>query len=105
MGFDQKENIRAYRFDGLVKGGPTLPFVVSADLALFLAHHIGIQEGPSLCALKLFSVPELPAGSNLELTSDDLRAHVAARAETEARRAAMRKAGSRRHAHGEQPEA
>ena len=55
MGFDQKQNTRTYKFDGVANGQPTVHFVVTADLALFLANRIGIQEGPTLCAHKLSS--------------------------------------------------
>ena len=53
LGFDQKQNTRTYKFDGVANGQPTVHFVVTADLALFLANRIGIQEGPTLCANKL----------------------------------------------------
>ncbi len=53
LGFDQKQNTRQYKFDGVATGQPTLHYVVTADLALFREHRIGIQEGPSLCAHKL----------------------------------------------------
>jgi hypothetical protein len=111
LGFDQKQNTRTYKFDGLANGRPAVHFVVTADLALFLANRIGIQEGPTLCARKLSSTPE-PApdthpesttpdstnveSTNLELTNDDLRAHVSARSMAEARKAEARRMGPRR---------
>jgi len=49
LGFEQLQNSRAYRFDGVAKGEATRRFVVTANMALFLTYRIGIQEGPSLC--------------------------------------------------------
>ena len=96
MGFDQKQNRRAYRFDRVTKGEATIRFVVTADMALFLKHHIGIQEGPVLCARKLSTdLDTLRAGSH-ELTNDDLLAYANARAAAEARKAEIRRVGSRR---------
>jgi hypothetical protein len=98
MGFDQKQNKRVYRFDGLARGEATTHFVVSADMSLFLANHIAIQEGPSLCALKITAGPGSPEEHvfEYELTGDDLRAHAAARALADARKAETRRAGQRR---------
>jgi hypothetical protein len=96
LGFDQKQNTRAYRFDGLTKGEPTIHFVVTADMAMFLKHRIGIQEGPSLCVHKLASDAQTPRLANLELTNDDLRALADARAAADARKAELRRSGPRR---------
>jgi hypothetical protein len=96
LGFDQKQNTRQYKFDGVANGQPTLHFVVTADLALFLAHRIGIQEGPTLCASKLSSALQPATDVPLELTSEDLRAHADARSVAEARKAEARRAGVRR---------
>jgi hypothetical protein len=98
MGFDQTQNKRTYKFDRLVKGEPLARFLVSADMALFLRHHVGIQEGPALCARKLTSDLECSAEAAHELTSDDLLAYVSARTEAEARKAALRKTWSGRRA-------
>ncbi len=54
MGFDQTGGTRAYRFRLLWHGVETREFTVTADMALFAAHHVGIQEGPGL-ALRLLS--------------------------------------------------
>jgi len=91
MGFDQSENARKYRFDGIARGEPIRHFVVSADLSLFLANRVGIQEGPTLCADKLTS--DLEKGNNgaHELTADDLRTHAEALAAAEARKAEARR--------------
>ena len=96
LGFDQTQNTRAYRFEGLTKGEPTLHFVVTADMAMFLRHRIGLQEGPGLCARKLASDAQTPRLENVELTNDDLRALVDARAVADARKAEMRRSGPRR---------
>ena len=53
LGFDQQGNTRAYRFDCIAKGQPTKHLTITADIRLFLVHHVGIQEGPTLCAQKL----------------------------------------------------
>ena len=96
LGFDQKQNTRTYKFDGVANGQPTLHFLVTADLALFLANRIGIQEGPTLCAHKLSTSPESFGDANLELTNDDLRAHASARSIDAARKAEARRMGPRR---------
>ena len=96
LGFEQKQNTRNYRFDGVASGQPTVHFVITADLALFLANRIGIQEGPTLCAHKLSTTPELSTETRWELTNDDLRAHASARSMAEARKAEARRMGPRR---------
>ena len=48
MGFDQAQNIREYKFDDVAEDETTTHFVVSADLALFVRYHVGLQEGPAL---------------------------------------------------------
>jgi hypothetical protein len=96
MGFEQNRNTRNYKFDGVANGRPTLHFVVTADLALFLVNRIGIQEGPALCAHKLTSAAEPATDTNLVLTDDDLRAHASARSMAEARKAEARRISPRR---------
>jgi cold shock CspA family protein len=80
MGFEQAQSLREYRFDGVVHGEKTKHFVVSADLALFVQHHVGMQEGPVLSLRKLSADLE-SASEQLrhELTGDDLLAYVTAR--------------------------
>lgn len=95
MGFDQAKNIRAYRFDGITRGELTRHFVVSADIALFTKHHVGIQEGPTLCMHKLAAGLGLELPEH-ELTSDDLLAYLSAKAAADARKAASRKSGAHR---------
>lgn len=102
LGFSQLQNERAYRFDVTETGHATRQLIVTVDIGLFRVHHVGIQEGPSLCAKKLAADLEgysegthAVAGSH-ELTSEDLRAYASARDVEEARRAASRKGGVRR---------
>lgn len=96
MGFDQKGSARIYRFDCLTKGELARHFTVSADMALFLAHHVAIQEGPGLCAIKLAADLEKSAEPPHELTSDDLSAHASAVIAAAARKAESRKSTPRR---------
>ena len=90
LGFDQLQNAREYRFDLAAKGDTGRRFVVTVDLSLFRAHHVGIQEGPSLCARKLSGDIEKGWEGAHELTADDLRAYADARAEAEVRKAESR---------------
>ena len=96
LGFDQLENARGYRFDVVAKGDPPRHFVVTVDLALFRAHGVGIQEGPSLCAQKLLTDLENHSEGDHQLTTEDLRAHADGRADEAAKRIAARKGGPRR---------
>ena len=91
MGFDQTKNIREYRFDGTAAGETTTHFVVSADLALFVRYHVGLQEGPALCLQKLAADLEALCQLPHELTGGDLAAYASARAA-----AAEQKTGSRK---------
>jgi hypothetical protein len=95
-GFDQKQNTRAYRFDGIADGEPAIRFVVTADLTLFLKHRIGIQEGPALSANKLTADLDKLRNGDHELTNEDLLAYVTDRAAAEARKAESRRIGLRR---------
>src|ERR1043165_7907214 len=96
MGFEQAQNARAYRFAIIVKGSVTTHCVITADLALFRTYQVGIQEGPSLCALKLAADLQASPDGVHELTVDDLRAYRDERAATEARKLEARKSGPRR---------
>ena len=91
MGFNQAKNIRKYKFDGVAKDETATHFVVSADLALFVRYHVGLQEGPSLCLKKLSAVPEALQQLPHELTSGDLAAHVSAQVAAAAERKTRRK--------------
>jgi len=96
LGFDQSQNARAYRFDVTAKGEGTRHFVVTVDVALFHAHNIGIQEGPSLCMQKLTTELEGAPGGDHQLTGEDLRLYAATRAAEAARKAEARKPSTRR---------
>src|SRR3954453_10017050 len=96
LGFDQLQNARAFRFDIMNKGEATRQAIVTADLALFLEHHVGIQDGPTLCASKLFADIENSIEGAHVLTGDDIRAHAQARATAEAKRIEARRNTSRR---------
>ena len=96
MGFDQKGSDRVFRFDCLAKGEPARHFTVTANMALFLAHRVAIQEGPGLCAIKLAAELEKGLDASHELTSDDLSAHASNVAAAAARKAESRKSTPRR---------
>lgn len=95
LGFDQTLNRRTYRFEGLTKGEPSVRYVITADLGMFLKHRIGIQDGPGLCVRKLASGAEAPE-EGFQLTNDDFQAEVEARAAAGARKAEMRRNFPRR---------
>ncbi len=96
LGFDQLQNARGYRFDVVAKGDATRQFVVTVDLALFRAHRVAIQEGPTLCARKLAADLEKCPDGDHQLTTEDLRAYADACVAEEARRVEARKGGARR---------
>jgi cold shock CspA family protein len=84
LGFDQIGNVRAYKFERHSPGGETQTATVSTDLALFLTHRVGLQDGPALC-LRLVTA-ELDgacAGGRVpfqrSLTDADMLAHLASR--------------------------
>jgi len=95
MGFEQKGRTRAYRFEWVVSGGGTAMLTVSADMDLFTRHHIGIQEGPSLC-LDLLRVELNAAGAVVRtshqctLTDREMLAYLASRPAPRARRGPKR---------------
>jgi hypothetical protein len=107
LGFEQLENARGYRFDLVAKGDAARQFVVTVDLTLFRTHHVGIQEGPSLCAQKLLADLASCSEGAHELTTEDLRAYAHECAAAEARRIEARKGGPRRrkapHSHPPTP--
>ena len=75
MGFEQAQNTRCYQFDRIIKGEPTVRLTITADLALFLEHHVQIQEGPGICAGKLATDLAQSLTGSHRLTNDDLVAH------------------------------
>ncbi len=84
LGFDQSEGARSYRFERISSAEDKQTFQVTAEMSLFLKHHIGIQEGPALC-MRLLStalgglVPAATALSQSRLTDGDMLAHIASR--------------------------
>jgi len=97
LGFDQQRNARVFRFEVMVKGQATRHAAVSAEMGLFLEHRVGIQDGPTLCAVRLTADLENNVEGDHTLTAQDLRAHTALRAAAEARRIEARSAAGRRH--------
>lgn len=84
LGFEQRGANRAYRFSRISRGEDTREFIVNADLALFVKHHVGIQEGPALSLRLLSAGPNssAPAAwpSSQSLSDGDMLAHLARRA-------------------------
>ena len=91
MGFNQHDNTRAYKFDGVENGQAIVRLVVTADLALFLKHQVSLQEGPALCARKLSTDSAGLGQHDHELTNEDLLVFTTARADEEARKAELRR--------------
>ena len=91
MGFEQLRNMRWYRLDVVEDGRPAKHFTVSADLSLFHAHGVGIQEGPSLSVFKLTSDLENCVVGAHQLTAEDMVSYVSVRVAGGARRAEKRK--------------
>ena len=96
LGFDQRQNSRVYRFDVHAEGRPPQQVLVTADIAVFRNHSVGIQEGPVLSGNKLTA--DLARGweGDHELTADDVRAYADAKAFADAQRASTRKAPRRK---------
>jgi len=86
LGFEQAQNVRAYRFERLLPGEETTTLLVTADMTLFARYHVALQEGPGLCLhLLLAAEPDAPAqqitrpqAGNHTLTEQDILAHMAA---------------------------
>ncbi|HEY2014098.1 MAG TPA: hypothetical protein VGH38_11400 [Bryobacteraceae bacterium] len=97
VGFNQANDKRLYFFERDAKGEPLTRLAVSVDLALFLKHHIGIQEGPSLCARKLAADLEAQLPGDHELSNDDLLLFVTGRAAKAALRPVSRRRAPQRH--------
>lgn len=96
IGFDQHDNARAYKFDGVENGQVVVRLVVTADLTLFLKHHVNIQEGPTLCARKLAADVTGLGNHDYELTNEDLVVFTTTRAAQEAHKAELRRKANRR---------
>ncbi|HUI56907.1 MAG TPA: hypothetical protein VLY04_18155 [Bryobacteraceae bacterium] len=96
LGFEQRQNSRVYRFDVCTDGRLTKQVSVTADIAVFRNHSVGIQEGPFLSGNKLTADLERGWEGEHELTAADLRAYADAKALADAKRAGTRKAPRRR---------
>jgi hypothetical protein len=96
LGFDQRENFRVYRFDVRTDGRLTKQVSVTADIAVFRNHCVGIQEGPFLSGNKLTADLERGWEGEHELTAADVRAFADTKAHADAQRASARKAPRRR---------
>ena len=96
MGFEQRQNARAFQFSVMEKGQPSRHFVVTVDLGLFLANRVALQEGPTLSASKLTADLARNFEGEHELTASDLREHADAVSLAKAQRAEMRKPPRRR---------
>ena len=93
-GFDQAENIREYKFEGVAAGETAKHFVVSADLAMFVKYRVGLQEGPALCLKRLSADLEMLQPLSHELTSGDLAAQASAQAAAAEQKTRLRKRNS-----------
>ena len=96
VGFEQRQNSRVYRFDVRADGRLTKQVSVTADMAVFRNHSVGIQEGPLLCGNKLTADLERGWEGDHELTAADVQAFAAAKALADAQGAGTRKASRRR---------
>jgi hypothetical protein len=96
LGFEQRENSRVYRFDVRSDGHLTKQVSVTADIAVFRNHSVGIQEGPFLSGNKLTADLERGWEGEHELTAADVRAYADAKALADAQGAGTRKAARRR---------
>ena len=91
LGFDQSQNSRVYRFDVRVAGQETKEVSVTANLAVFRDHTVGIQEGPFLSGNKLNADLERGWEGAHELTTEDVRAYADTKAVAAAQRTSARK--------------
>ena len=103
MGFDQHGNIREYMFDDVSDGERAVRLVVTADLTLFLKHHISIQEGPAVSARKIAANTAKLGQHDHQLTNQDLLAFAAARTSEVARKAELRRKANRRRGFASRP--
>jgi hypothetical protein len=96
LGFDQRQNSRVYRFDVRTDGRLTKQISVTADIAVFRNHSVGIQEGPHLSGNKLSADLERGWDGEHELTGADVRAYADAKALAEVKRVGARQSARRR---------
>jgi hypothetical protein len=91
LGFEQRDNSRAYQFDVREKGQQTRQLTVTADLEVFRGHSVGIQEGPRLSGNKLAADLAKGWDGEHELTAVDMQAYLDDQSLAEAHRADARK--------------
>ena len=101
LGFDHRQNSRAYRFEVREQGRPTRQLTVTADMELFRLHRVCIQEGPTLSGNKLSADLERGWEGAHELTEADVRAYLNSKSSAEAQRAEQRKTSHQRSAMAE----
>jgi hypothetical protein len=83
-GFEQIGSVRTYLFNHVVIGQKSTPMVVTAEIPMFLKHHVSIQDGPALCLYVLsLEMNKLDAasadGPSRELTEEDIVAYLASK--------------------------
>ena len=83
VGFEQVKNVREYIFHGVAHGEETKVFVVSTDMALFLRHHVHMQDGPVMCLRTLKAEletvdPVKPPPLRREITDQHMLTYMAA---------------------------
>lgn len=102
-GFNQRANIRSYRFDGVVPSErPTkirknLEFLLKLDMVILAEHHIRIQDAPAMCLRILQTALAAPGADTIPFLSYTItRAEIVAFATA---RSAVdeAKAGRRKH--------
>ena len=96
LGFEQRQNSRVYQFDVRMEGRLVKKASVTADMAVFRNHSVGIQEGPALCVNKLTADLEGGSEGEHELTAADVRDFADAKALAATQRAKTRKSPHRR---------
>jgi hypothetical protein len=104
LGFDQLENIRQYRFDGITRGAETRHFLVDADLALFAKHGVSMQEGPVICLRVLNAELGSTAGQpnvSRRLGDDDMLRYLSTRPVPAVRKTPRRWKNPRAAAHAQ----
>jgi len=85
QGFQQTRNVRSYKFQAWRSGEENQETIVTADLALFRKHGIGIQEGPEI-SLRLVKAEFLesrlvdPTVWTRALSDKDMLEHLSSRA-------------------------
>ena len=74
-GFDQRSNIRSYRFDGVMPSerpsriAKNLEFLLMLDMTVLAEHRIRIQEAPALCLGILQTALSDPAADTIPFLS------------------------------------